>query len=458
MRRTILAFVVLAGAGGCKPGDFAAALDKAPVQVIDAPNGFGSNVGRTLLAVSPPADRAKVAGRLLFAGTDLPSLAVADFDGDGKPQVQTASNDELANLGLPALPAGQSGNGQGGISSLADSGTPGTILVGMPSVGRVGFLQLQADAGGTVTFSAAQPAVDGPAGETHFGLAVARGLLTQIAVDEPIVVADNGVYLQNVTTGRLEPANCTDSLALPTPPDLHRSLAVGNFVDDGSGKQEIAIGLPVKGGVGQVFILQYGPNPGDPSVAAELYCARGFGVPDPAGNPAVGGFGTALAVVPHATGADDLVVGAPPDRAYLFYGDGITPPKVFTNGNPSSEFGQRVALVDIDGDGVKELAITALQADVGDTKKAGQVLVYKLDGDGTTPIAIVYDSAPTANFEFFGIGLAELEFNSSRACPKGKDAHLLVAGSDSDIFTHFRFAGTADPSTALAPDPRCFAQ
>ena len=170
------------------------------------------------------------------------------------------------------------------------------------------------------------------------------------------------------------------------------------------------------------------------------------------------------------------MVGAPPDWAYLLFSpfDGSMPAKMFSkvvldpvSGKPqldpktgqpkpdtSSEFGQRVALVDVDGDGTKELAVTALQANVGSTQKAGQVLAYKLSGpsaDGTTPIAVVDDSNPTDSSEFFGIGLADLEFNSSRACAKGKDAHLLVAGADAGIFTFFRFPGSA-------ADPRCFAQ
>ena len=159
-------------------------------------------------------------------------------------------------------------------------------------------------------------------------------------------------------------------------------------------------------------------------------------------------------------GLAELLVGAPPDRAYLIYSpfDGSTPSKMFSNGDASSEFGQRVALVDINGDGSKELVITALQANVGSTQKAGQVLVYDLNGDGKTAVAVVDDSNPTGNTEFFGIGLADLEFNSSRACAKGKDAHLLVAGADAGIFTFFRFAGIGPSPKVSAADPRCFAQ
>lgn len=475
MRRTMLAFSALALAGGCDPGDFGAALDRAPVQFIGAPDGFGSNVGRTLLPLAPPADRPKVAARLLFAGTETQSLALADFDGGGKPQVQTATNEDLGALGLSS--------GQGGISSAAWLGAAGTILLGMPKAtatqgqgtpgGRVAFLNLVADAG-KVDFESAQIPVNGPATESHFGLAVASGFVTQATADEAIVVSDNGVHVLDVTAGGAVSTTCTGTLQ--TPPDLYRSLAVADFLP--AGNQEIAVGLPVKGGAGQVFILQYGAN-ADPSLPGQLSCVRTFGVPDPVGNPAVGGFGTALVAVPdmNGDGLAELVVGAPPDRAYLLFSpfDGSsTPPSVFTKvkvttvsgvtkvdtntSDGASEFGQRLALVDVDGDGIKELAITALQANVGRTQKAGQVLVYKLDGDGRTPIAVVYDSNPTANTEFFGIGLAELEFNSSRACAKGKDGHLLVAGADAGIFTFFRFAGTADPTKAIASDPRCFAQ
>src|SRR5208283_134813 len=196
MRRTMLAFSALALAVGCNPLDFRSTLDRAPVQYIGAPDNFGSNVGRTLLSLAPPADKPKVAARLLFASTDMQALAVADFDGDGNPQVQTAECDDLSTLGLSP--------GQGGISSaawLSGPGAAGTVVLGMPDVygtqgqgtpnGRVGFLNLVADASGKVDFESAHIWQDGaitggafftqPQG--HFGLAVARGQVTQTASD-----------------------------------------------------------------------------------------------------------------------------------------------------------------------------------------------------------------------------------------------------------------------------------
>jgi hypothetical protein len=232
MRRTIFAFSALALAAGCDPGDFDAALDKAPVRFIGAPSGFGSDVGRTLLALDPPAGQPKVAARLLFAGIDTPSLAVADFDGNGKPRVQTATSAELGKLGLS----------QGGISSAAwlvappatGSAPLGMIVLGTPGVapaGGVAFVNLVADSGGKLTFEIARVFEPGPA--LHFGLAVASGRVTQNSADEAIVVSDSDVHVRRFPVG--DPVDDvvsakTCAVALQTPPDLHRSLAVANFL------------------------------------------------------------------------------------------------------------------------------------------------------------------------------------------------------------------------------------
>jgi hypothetical protein len=253
MRRTILAFSALALAAGCDPGDFGAALDKAPVRFIGAPSGFGSDVGRTLLPLDPPAGQPKVAARLLFAGVDTPSLAVADFDGNGKPRVQTATSAELGKLGLS----------QGGISSASwlvappatGSAALGMIVLGTPggaapgSAGGVAFLNLVADSGGKLAFETARVFKPGLAG--HFGLTVASGHVTQFVADEAIVVSDSDVRVLRFPVGApvddvVSAKTC--AVALQTPPDLHRSLAVANFLSYDT--QQIAVGLPVEGGIG----------------------------------------------------------------------------------------------------------------------------------------------------------------------------------------------------------------
>ena len=447
MRQTLLAFFALALAGGCDPGEFGAALDQAPVQVIGDPGGFGSDVGRVLLPLTPLPN---MAARLLFAGSHPNqgvSLAVASFDDNGKPQVQAAASDDLNTLGLTF----SQNSAQNGISSMAAlnaSTTAVTIALGIPNLvsaqgqGAVAFVTLGADGSGNADFASSAKSPRYAPGEHHFGLAVASGHVTQTADDELIVVSDEGVHaLGFPTSDVVSDAKCAVSMA--TPADLYRSLAVANFLPEDD-QDEIAVGLPNPDltGHGRVVILRYD------AVAADLSCA--IEVPVPSDNSP--GFGTALAAVPHADGKTfDLLVGAPPDRAYLFTSPFNGSPIQVFSGDATSQFGQRVALARIGVGDAQEIAITALQADVGSTKAAGKVLIYALDGDGTTPVAPLNDSSPI-NKEDFGIGLAELEFNnSSPICPKGKDAHLLVVGADLDIFTFFNFAHSA-------ADPRCFAQ
>jgi hypothetical protein len=434
---------------GCNPNDFGGTLDRAPVQLIERPDGFGDNAGRVLLPLSPPADNPKAAARLLFAGTDSASLGVADFDEDGKPSVKVVSDDDLITIGVSA-----------GITSMAWLTSPasGNLVLGMAEhqlvagdavpPGRVAFVRMALDGEGKQSFSPTAKSMNGSGTiGGHFGLAVARGQVTQAIDDEVIAVADVGVSVLTASGQELASSTCPGLLA--TPPDLYRALAVGDFIR--GGQQEIAMGMPRAGGTGGVVILQYGTNPATPTAAPGLFCASLLQAPN--GGPAVSGFGTSVAAVPDqdGDGLAELLVGAPPDRAYLFFSAQTRPTMVFNKGDSVSEFGQRVALVDIDRDGLPEVGITALQANAGKTLRAGAVYFYKLNGDGVTPAAVLFDSNAEANKEFFGIGLADMEFNGSRVCGKGVPAHVPVVGADKGIFTFYKFVGGA-------ADPRCFAQ
>lgn len=447
MTRARFCLVALALAG-CNPNDFGGTLEHAPVQLIERPDGFGSNAGRVLLPLSPPTDNPKAAARLLFSGTENASLALADFDEDGKPSVTKASDDELFSIGVGA-----------GITSMAwlpnsnivALGVAGHVVVAGDAVplGRVAFARLAPNGEGRVSFAAAALPLDGKwTLGGYLGLAVARGQVTQAISDEVVALSDSAVSVLAAGGPVLASATCAGSVK--TPPDLYRSLAVADFLP--GGQQEIAMGLPLAGGVGRVVLLQYGTDPANPTAAPELTCVSTLQAPD-GGIAAVSGFGTSLAAVPDldSDGLAELLVGAPPDRAYLFTSAGLTPPKVFNKGDTLSEFGQRVALVNIDGRGLPEVAISALQANAGKTPRAGAVFLYSLDGDGLRPVAELFDSNAVANKEFFGIGLAAMEFNASRVCGKGAPAQVPVVGADKGIFTFYRFVGGAS-------DPRCFAQ
>jgi hypothetical protein len=449
---TRLRFSLLALAlAGCNPNDFGSTLDRAPVQLIERPEDFGSNGGRVLLPLSPPADNPKAAGRLLFAGTENPSLGVADFDGDGKPSVKTASDDDLISIGVTA-----------GITSMVSLSSPGIVALGVAEhvvvpgenvpLGSVAFVRMASDADGKLSFSRATMTMEGRTGlGGHLGLAVARGTITK-AEEEVIAVSDLGVGV--FTPGGPETASTTCTPAFKPPADLYRSLAVADFRT--GGQQEIAVGFPMLHGQGRVAILQYGANPAGTTPAPELYCASFLDPPEP-GISAAAGFGTSLLAVPDqdGDGLDELVVGAPPDRAYLFFSMGGM--KVFKTSDATSEFGQRVALVDINGNGTPLLGISALQANVGKTLRAGEVSFFELGGDGVTPVAVLFDSNSVANNEFFGIGLAGMQFNSQRICAKGKAAQVPVVGADKGVFAFFRFDDRRQPDDKIA-DPRCFAR
>ena len=221
-----------------------------------------------------------------------------------------------------------------------------------------------------------------------------------------------------------------------------------------------------------------------PTLRRQLGCsARAIGVPNPAGNPAVGGFGTALVAVPQTrTGMawPSLVVGAPPDRAYLLFSpfDGSTPPKMFTKvlvetsrgitiSTPipptalrSSDNGWLWSTSTATGQGTRRHRLAGRRRQHARGRPGADLQALRLPlPTARQPIAVVNDSNPIANTDFFGIGLADLEFNSSRACAnKGEDAHLLVVGDDAGHLHVLPLCRFADPKKSIGADPRCFAQ
>lgn len=108
----------------------------------------------------------------------------------------------------------------------------------------------------------------------------------------------------------------------------------------------------------------------------------------------------------------------------------------------SARFGAAIAFGDFDGDEVEELAVGDPDASPEGVAGAGQVTIYRYDGEELRPAATLYDSEPQEG-QHFGRSLAVAEFGLGGAIYRD----LLVIGADGEVFTYFKV-------TAAGDDPR----
>jgi hypothetical protein len=173
-------------------------------------------------------------------------------------------------------------------------------------------------------------------------------------------------------------------------------------------------------------------------------------IPAPGGQPR---FGNALLVADlNGDGKKDLLVGAPPLRAYLFAGPftaGAVPTArefkhpTLMDSQALGDFGFRVGAVDIDGMPGPEILVSAPDLPAHGALAAGQVFAYKPDG---TLLSLIDDNSPTANGGF-GYSINGIRFSPQGGC--GSERPVLLIGADREVFTFFRLPG--GPA-----DPRCF--
>jgi hypothetical protein len=440
-----LAIAVASTAGGCNWKDFDDTLAKAPVLSVGAGDDYKArDVGKVVLPLTvPAAKKDKVAARYLVAGTETPSLAVVDLDPNGHPRTHVATGAEIMDM---------AGEAKAAVKSAVEL-EDGRVLLGTPAynlnplmvpAGRIYFLKLE-DVGDDVTFTLTRG--NEPGMRQSYGLAVAAGKIGGAVAQDLVVASQTDVAM--VPDG----VDATAGLVanLPTcPVNLDetaqekykfRALGVGDLIDGGG--DEIAIGVPRESTMpGKVVILVPGTGGLDCPVT----------ITAPAMQPR---FGNALLVTDvNGDGKKDLLVGAPPLRAYLYLGPfaagaSPTPSKEFKHptlmdAQALGDFGFRVGAVDIDGMPGPEVLVSAPDLPAGGELGAGQVFAYKPDA---TPLAEpISDNSPSSNAGF-GFSVQGIRFTPPAGC--GTDRPVLLIGADREVFTFFRLPnGPADP--------RCF--
>lgn len=138
-------------------------------------------------------------------------------------------------------------------------------------------------------------------------------------------------------------------------------------------------------------------------------------------------------------GLDDLVYSAPSiNKVFVRFGSGQT--AEINAGDQGSDFGDAIAIADLDGDDRPELIIGAPKADRGATN-GGAVYVFTYDDAAANKFrqVLVLGPAEATAEERFGKSVAVAPFGT------GTDK-VLAVGAEGEVFTYFR--------TTLYPDVR----
>ena len=431
----VLAVLALSGTA-CDWREFDQILAKAPVLSVGAPDGYQArDVGRVVLPLTVPPGRPDVTARFLVAGTETPSLGLVELDAAGRARSYAASALEIMDM------AGEAKASVKSAVELEDR----RILLGAPAyspgfqasvTGRLYFLEL-GESGGGMKFEVTR-GMDPGANRLNFGLGVAAGKVSGGPAEDWVVASLRDVTL--LEDGR-ETAPIASSCDLSIEESAlekyrFRALAIGDFVSGGD--REIAVGVPRDAtGRGRVVILS--------KVGPALDCLLTISAPGEQPR-----FGTALAVADfNDDGNLDLLVGAPPQRAFLYRGplsSDMSPAlelkhPTLMDSSPTGDFGFRVLGFDVDGAAGREIVVSAPELPIGGKTGSGQVFVFRQNGSLLTP---VQDYSPEAEASF-GFSLSALRFAPS-GC--GSQRSVLLVGSIREVFAFFRVPEGL-------PDPRC---
>ena len=455
MRRStaMTVLVLAAAAAGCDWREFDDLKKKTPVVSIDAPSDYPTKeeFGAILLAVPPPKDHTSAA-RFVATATHTASAAIVSFDASGAPNgVGVTSSDAIEQLK------------QGPIKTLGYVPDTSQVVMGAPTAsgGDVLLMDLEIPhlpgEPAQYPIRTFAPLVPDP----WFGVGVAGGHLGGGAAPEIVVVSSTiiHVYVDSQVTnekthgsaGAADPCPIEFSSNLDDRDQVNRAVIVAPLTATGT---QIAVGSPVKTGVGHVSVF-------DVDVATGTFtCAATLTASDVR-------FGRSMALVDldGQGGPDHLLVGAPPTHAYLYtlpLSTGQAPAAMVTE-TGSTAFGTAVAALNIDGTAGDEMFVGDPDAKVGGKDAAGRVTVY----GGAMMKALSSTAFPNPLSEHdpgdgyaYGSGIVSMTFCPANVGASSADggasdggagggvaacAPLPVIGATSKVYTYFGLK---------KPDPR----
>ena len=422
----LLTGALAVGAAGCDWREFEKVKKNTLVASISPPPDYDvtDDFGRIIVPLAPPAD-GSAAARFVTTASRQTAIGVMTLDASGQAGGTSVSGGALLSLGLDPVRA------------LAEVPDAQQMLLGAPT----------SDLGDVMLMSLTPPfevTSFNRLGEAEFGGGLAAFNLGGGPAPEFIVTSSTKVhvYVDSLPAMRVEQvttAACPLELSTSQAEDVRRNRAVIVAPLLATGTQ-IAVGSPVLSGSGHVSILEF-------DVATMTFtCMLSLTGPEAR-------FGQSMALGDFdADGKMDLLVGAPPNRVYMYrWPLTATPTAMVSSRGTGVAFGASVAAFDLDGNPGDEALVGDPDADVGGESGAGNVNIFT----GPTLAGQLPSSVPSTLTAFeakagaaYGSAVEGLRFcpgaapdgGAGGACP-----NLALVGASSRALAYF---------TVGHPDPR----
>ncbi len=403
---------------GCGQAAFDDRAERAWSHSAGAPDGVSSGSWAVALTT---VDREQPGATVVVAGAGPSSLATLSFDVGGELEMHGVDIEGE----LPAAPvmAGSLDPVTGGNGALAVADGAGNIQFYDARTGDLG-----------PAFRVALPA-QACGAPASLGNALVFALTDPEEDVEPDLVAladDQLVVVRDVDLDHIAEVTDCAHCALADGPAV--ALATG-AIDDDDGEDIAA--LAASGTRIAVYTAD------QVRAAAGADCGTALVALQPPGSGASFAAPMAFGDI-EDNDAPEVAVASPDHRVVYVFHDvsaGGGAPVLIQIPAPadSSAFGTSIAFGDFDGDEVEELAIGDPDASPEGVTGAGQVTLYRYDGDELRPEATLYDSEPEEG-QHFGRSLDVAEFGLGGA----EYRDLLVVGASDEVFTYFRVTATGD--------------